>query len=165
MDFQHTARSLSGRWHRGIDYPAAERFPALYTSNWGHVSEAEFLRHYEDQRRRTRQPLDLREDPFRVSELEVKLSLVYDFRDADFLGLPIADLYHDSDYTTPKRLAAAAYRRGAEGILVWSAAVDVEPRGAAWNLIIFPDNVRSGSLIRPTGVWTSIRWFGAPSTT
>ena len=155
-DYAYTIESI-GRWHRGRDHAEPFRFPALYTSERTYVAGAEFLRHIEDRRRQDGQPLDLRVDRYRTSELRVSLASVVDFRDPAVLELRPDDPYEDYDYDTPQLLAAEAHARGIEALLVWSAAI--EPLGAADNLIILPDNLQPGSFFeRPAGGWPFGCW-------
>jgi hypothetical protein len=158
-DYAYTTSTI-GRWHRGLDHPEPLRFPALYTSELPNVAEAEFLRHLESRRRGEGQPLDLRFERYRTSEIGVNLALVFDCRDPAVLGLRAEDLYDDHDYAAAQRLAGLAHERAAEGLLVWSAAID--PLGAATNLVIFPLNLQPGSSFQATGRSMAIRWLGPP---
>lgn len=152
-DFAYTVGTI-GRWHGGLDHPDAVRFPALYTSLQAHVAEAEFLRHLDD-RTRSSGHIDLRRDRFRLSQLVVKLSRVVDLCHLEATGMTCEVLCRDTDYTLPQRLAAEAYGRGAEGILVWSCAVD--PVCSQVNLIVFANGLLSGSSVEESGVWSQIR--------
>jgi hypothetical protein len=79
------------------------------------------------------------------------------------LGLSFADLCQDPDdlegdpchaavWETPRRIAEAAFNRGAEGILVPSAS------RRSVKLIVFPENLRPGSIIEVTGELYEPRW-------
>jgi hypothetical protein len=152
-DFAHTT-GTAGRWHLGFDHAEAARFPALYTSLQAHVAEAEFLRHL-DGRTRSSGHIDLRRDRFRLSQLATKLSRVFDLRDLEAAGLTCEAVCHDTDYTLPQQLAAEAHGRGAEGLLVWSCAV--EPACSQVNLIVFANGLLPRSSVEETGVWSQIR--------
>jgi hypothetical protein len=154
-DYQHTRRT-SGRWHRGgPSIPESERFSALYASMLSHVAEAEFLRRLDHRRRAEGRRIDLREDRYRLSQLDLGPSRVFDLRDLSALGVTCRDVCQDDDYSVPQRLAAEAYRRGAEALLVWSCAVD--PLCSHVNVIVFPDQFLPGSRMRESGVWSEIR--------
>lgn len=143
-----------GRWHLGKDHPSPTRFPALYASILGHVAEAEFLRHLDQRRRQSGTRINLTRDRYRLSELAVNLSRVFDLRDLAALGLTCEELCRDVDYDLSQQLAAEAHRRGAQGLLLWSCAV--EPDCSQVNLVVFADGLPPGA-IRETGQWTQIR--------
>jgi RES domain len=131
-------RYRSGRFHRGIpEFGEDHAWPALYLSSAPHVCLGEYLRHI-------RHLEDLR-DP-RLSQLEVNLGVVLDCRDVDALGITREALLEDIDYTLGQRLAAAAIRRGCEGLVVPSATHFKEP-----NLVVFPRSMRSTSNVVLTG--------------
>jgi hypothetical protein len=76
---------------------------------------------------------------YRLSELEVELSVVLDCRDALALGLATADLIHHGDFLITQEIAAEAIVRGADGILVPSATQMGD------NLVVFPDRLTGSS--------------------
>lgn len=68
----------------------------------------------------------------RLSGLEIRLGPTFDYRDPAAIGLVLADLVDNYDFTVTQELAAAAIAHGAEGILVPSAT------GLGDNLVILP---------------------------
>ncbi len=130
------ARFVSGRYNRGLDrFPERETFPALYLATGPEICLGEIYRHL------TPELLPSLND-FRLSELLASLQRVVDCRDPDPLGLTPGDLSHDTDYRATQTLGAAADRGGLEGLLVPSAT------GLGDNLILFPQHLLSGSLVR-----------------
>jgi hypothetical protein len=73
----------------------------------------------------------------------VSLSSVIDLRDPSVLGLTLADVIDDYDYTTTQAVAAAELRHGAEGLLVPAASM------VSANLIVLVDNLLPTSVIEP----------------
>jgi hypothetical protein len=123
---------VTGRWHRAVDrYPPDQTWPALYTGIGLHVCLGEVLRNAADDRVRL----------FRYTELRVRFSAVLDCRDPADFGLTSDVLLHDFDFDAPHAVAAAARRRAAEALLVRSASFLGD------NLVIFPDLVRSDSIV------------------
>jgi hypothetical protein len=124
---------VSGRYNRGADQFAADQvWPALYLALGPEIALGEIVRHVVPE-------LIERLNDFQLSELQVELSAVLDFRDPVPLGLAAADLVGDYDFDLTQELAAAAIARRAEGILVPSATKLGD------NLIIFPTGLRSAS--------------------
>jgi hypothetical protein len=80
---------------------------------------------------------------------------VFDLCDPGNPDLTCGAVCHDTDYALPHQLAAEAHRRGAEGLLVWSCAV--EPACSLTNLIIFANGLLPESSVAETGVWSQIR--------
>lgn len=72
---------------------------------------------------------------FLLSEFSIILPAVLDCRDVTAMGLAPNDLLHDTDWSVPQGLAAAALVRGAKGMIVPSATLLGD------NLIILPDNL------------------------
>ena len=132
---------VSGRFHRGRDaFPAEACWKALYTSVGQHIALAERIRHTSatSLRRLANQ---------RMSRLRVHLREVVVLcapggcADSGAPGLTLADVCRPMDYQCPQELARAA-RSIAEAMLVPSCTGF--PEG---NLIIFPDRLRSGSVV------------------
>ena len=76
---------------------------------------------------------------YRLSEIEVDLESIIDCRPIATFGIPIEELIRDRAYDVTQRIARAALRTGAQGILVPSAT------RLGDNLVIFPDNLRPES--------------------
>lgn len=132
------ARLVSGRYNRGLDrFPEDEVFPALYLATAPEVCLGEIYRHI------TPELLPSLND-FRLSELRAEIQRVADCREPSVLGLAPEDLSHDTDYRATQALGAAAGGDGdgVEGLLVPSAT------GLGDNLILFPQNLLSGSRVR-----------------
>lgn len=132
----------SARFHCGAsDPPAAEticrevrrRWTALYLGLSREVCIGEILRHTT--------PELLPQLNHRYTRLRVALERVLDCRDLGVLGLTGEDLWRDTDYCIPQRLALAALDRSVEGLLVPSAT------RLGDNFILFPEVLRSGSSI------------------
>lgn len=128
-----------GRFHRG--------WPALYLSLRSHVAQGEISRHL------TRDTFPLLRDAYRLTEFRVVLEDVHFFAEPpDFLDSTLAtisggDLCRDVDFAAAEpivgqRLAAAAFDRGTEGILVPSCT-----GYAGGNLVLFPGHLRHGSRV------------------
>jgi hypothetical protein len=79
----------------------------------------------------------------RFTELHVELTAVIDCRAPSPAGLALNDLCDDTDWSVPRSLVAAARARQAEALLV--------PSATRWgaNLIVFPDLLREGAVLRP----------------
>ncbi len=121
---------VSGRFHRGRDlFPEDQVFPALYTSPVAHLAVWEMVR-----QRASTNLLFLQNN--RLSQLDVSLTAVLDFSDVSTLGLSSADI-HGADRTIPWAIGAAAVGRGANGLIIPSAAMN------GTNLVIFPTNLPS----------------------
>lgn len=129
------SHKVSGRYNRGLDkFPKGEVWPALYASLGAETCLGEILRHIDES------TLPMLND-FRISELSVELTVVFDFRNPRLIGLSAGDLCHETDYRIPQELAAASIDRGAEAMLVPSAT------RLGDNLILFPSNIRPTSRI------------------
>jgi len=139
----------------GSVWPADRRFSALYTSMGDQGPRCAF----EEMRRHSAtagpagpvlaSPTALVLRPFEFAELRVRLGRVVDFRALPDLGWTDDDLYGTPEDRAPQRLAEIAYQRGAEAILVRSAA-----RASCINLVIYPANQHGWSpaaLVEPTG--------------
>jgi len=79
----------------------------------------------------------------RLTRIRVSLSVVLDLRDPLVLGLALADVTNDYDYSITQEIAATALRRGVEGLLVPAASL------VSANLVILVDNLLPSSLIEP----------------
>lgn len=79
----------------------------------------------------------------RLTRIQVSLSVVLDLRDPSILGLTLADMTDDYDYTITQALAAAALQRGVEGLLVPAASL------VSANLVVLVDNLLPDSEIQP----------------
>jgi hypothetical protein len=134
---------LSGRYHRGRDlFPVNAVFPALYTSAGPEIATWEMIRH---SRRSTAIAMWQRFTTVHLSRLQLTLEAVLDLRDPSATGISQADLIGD-DYTLTQAIGAVAAAEGHEGLIVPTATGIGEP-GAAFNVVIFTDNVRPGSTI------------------
>jgi len=121
---------VSGRFHRGRDlFPEDQVFPALYTSQSAHVAVWEMVR-----QRASTNLLFLQNT--RLSQLDVSLTAVLDCGDPSVLGVRSADI-HGTDRRIPWAIGAAAIERGANGLIIPSAAMN------GTNLVIFPTNLPS----------------------
>src|SRR5438477_6893612 len=131
---------VSGRYNRGTDrFPVEEVWPALYQSCSAEVCLGEVVRHVAS-------PAQLAAlNDYHLSELSLRLHLALDCRDIGALGLDVQDLLHETDYTAPQALAAAAVTRGAEALWVPSATQLGE------NLIVLTVLLRSDSVVELVG--------------
>jgi RES domain len=121
------SRKYSGRYHQAQDlFPPDEVWAALYLALGRDIALGEMVRHTSGARL----------NELRFTEFRVELEAVLDGRDATILGLVPEDLWHDTDFSIPRGLAAAAIAHGAEGMLVPSAT------RLGNNLILFPDRLR-----------------------
>ena len=131
------SRLISGRYHRAPDrFPNDPCWPALYLSLSDGGAIAELTRRLEPT---TLAGLNNR----RLTRIRVSLSVVLDLRDPLVLGLALADVTNDYDYSITQEIAATALRRGVEGLLVPAASL------VSANLVILVDNLLPSSLIEP----------------
>ncbi len=125
---------VSGRYHRAPgEFPNDEVWAALYLALSPEVGLGEVLRHFDD--------LMPQLNEYRLSELAVEISVVFDCRNAASLGLTMAGLIRDGDFLLTQELAAEAITRGAEAILVPSATKLGD------NLIVFPERLTAASTV------------------
>jgi RES domain-containing protein len=126
---------VTGRYHRGLDqFTSTDTWLALYVALNPETCMGELLRHFSPEL----YPLL---NSYRLTELAVDLRSVADCRDPEVLGLSIADIVDDVDFSTTHRLGEAAYRSGSEGMLVPSATALGD------NLVVFTTNLHPGSRI------------------
>lgn len=131
------SRLVSGRYHRAPDrFPNDFCWSALYLSLSDGGAIAELTRRVEPT---TLAGLNNR----RLTRVRVSLSAVVDLRDPSVLGLTLADVTDDYDYTITQAVAAAALRHGVEGLLVPAASL------VSANLVVLVDNLLPTSLIEP----------------
>lgn len=133
------ARLYSGRYHRAISgYPAGESWLALYLALGPDVSLGEILRNM---------PPELMPElnTYRISEIDIELGSVIDYRNIAALGITLDNLLNDLDYTTSQRLGAATLAMGVEGMLVPSAT------RLGDNLVVFPDQLHPDSRLDVVG--------------
>jgi RES domain-containing protein len=133
-----------GRFNAGAENDIKPPFRALYASVESAAALLEVVRHlgYRSSDRQAVVALD--DIAMRVlTEIDVQLRRVFDWREEPSLG-------HMS-YRQMQQLAAAAFKGGAEGILVPSAT------GIDANLAIFVDNVGDGSRIEVVRQITELR--------
>lgn len=130
---------FSARYNRGIDqFPQEQVWPALYVALAPEICLGEILRRLS--------PEDMASlNQYRLTELEIRLAATFDCRAPAGLGLVLADLVDDYDFTATQELASAAIARGAEGILVPSAT------GLGDNLVVFPNQVSGSSRLTVVG--------------
>jgi RES domain-containing protein len=127
------SRLVSARYHIAPpDASSGRSWPALYTALDLAVALAEVQRNIQ---------ISALKD-YRFTEIWVRLEAVFDFRDLYSLGLTADQLLDDHDYTLAQSIALAALDAGAEAILVPSAS------RLGDNLILFPDQIRSASVIQ-----------------
>lgn len=120
---------ISGRFHRGRDlFSENQVFPALYTSQAAHLAVWEMVR-----QRASTNLLFLQNN--RLSQFDVSLTAVLDCGNPSVLGLSSAEI-HGTDRRIPWAIGAAAVERGANGLIIPSAAMN------GTNLVIFPTNLR-----------------------
>jgi hypothetical protein len=137
-----------GRFNAGVDSVIKPPFRALYASIESAAALLEVVRHlgYRSTDRRAVVALD--EIAMRVlTQIDVDLQRVFDWRREPVLR---GNLSHAS-YRQTQQLAAAAFNRGAEGILVPSAT------GIDANLVIFVDNLGDSSRIEVVRQITDIQ--------
>jgi RES domain-containing protein len=131
LDHGGSLRS-SARFHRAaVDFPAGPAWSALYTGFDLAVAVSELQRNVRSEEL----------DQYRFTEIWVQLEAVLDCRNLAALGLTEADIFHDTDFETPRALAAAAIERQVEGIVVPSAS------RLGDNRVIFPHLVRATSVV------------------
>ena len=129
------ALRTSGRYHRGLDlFRPDQTWPALYTSLEPEIAIWEMVR-----RSAARSLAYLANNL--LSELEVELTRVLDLSDPGVVGLTATDLT-GPEHAVCQELAAAAWARGAEALLVPSAALPGS------NLVILPSNLQSPASLR-----------------
>jgi hypothetical protein len=154
----------SGRYHRGLDQHGGRHWPALYTSLDRATSAWEYTRlllriigsdYSQGKDLNTLRTL-LSNGRVNVTALSVSLSVILDIRDPVNLGLSLADITNDYDFSKTQQIAQAAIDAGAEAILAPSAS------GNGFNLIIFTESLRSTSTIR-AGVSHEIKLLSIPS--
>ena len=132
-----------GRWHRGgRTFRPDQVFATLYTAVSDAVATWEYIRH---SRRSDADEMWLRFTSVTLSKLHLRLSAVLDLRDPSLAGLSVDDLI-GPDYTLPRAIGAAAFDRRLEGLLVPSAT-GVGEAGREYNVIVYPDNLRTDSLV------------------
>jgi hypothetical protein len=128
-DWNPSLRS-TGRYHRAGDrFSEGPTWPALYTSLAPQIAVWEMVR------RSVARDISYLANQ-QLTELEIAVSSVLDFRTPAALGLTTEDLTGPSS-EIPWLLAQAAVGRGAGGILVPSAALQGN------NLVLFPSNLPS----------------------
>jgi hypothetical protein len=133
---------VTGRFNQGLDkFPPEACWKALYTSVGQHVALGERIRHTS--------PSTLKKlANQRMSRLLIDLEVVVLACSTEGCahlavpGLTDADICHPTDYKRSQELASAV-RSTAEALLVPSCTGF--PEG---NLIIFPDRLRPGSVVR-----------------
>ncbi len=131
LDHGGSLRS-SARFHQAAkDFPHGPAWPALYTAFELAVALGELQRNIRSEEI----------DQYRLTEIWVQLEEVLDCRDLAALGLVDADIFDNTDFETPRALAAAAIDRDVEGIIVPSAS------RLGDNLIVFPYLVRARSVV------------------
>lgn len=131
------SRLVSGRYHQAPDrFPVGPCWPALYLSLSDGGAIAELTRRLEPT---TLAGLNNR----RLTRVYVSLSAVIDLRDPSVLGLSLADVTDDYDYTVTQAVAAAALRRGVEALLVPAASL------VGANLVVLVENLLPASVIEP----------------
>jgi RES domain-containing protein len=133
------SRRTTGRYNCGPDrFPSGPNWPVLYLALAPEVCIGELVRNVA--------PLDpARLNNYRVSELQVTLSVVVDCTDLTALRLELEDLCHDSDCEIPQELAEVAVHARYEGMIVPSAS------RLGTNLIVFPEQLRPDSAIEVRG--------------
>jgi RES domain-containing protein len=130
---------ISGRYNRGLDqFPEDQAWPALYLALGRDICLGEIVRHL------TPELLPTLND-YRVSEIAVHLQAALDARNPQQLGLPHTALWHDTDYSMPQALAAAALALGVEALLVPSAT------RLGDNLVVFTRQLRAASSLAVQG--------------
>ena len=130
---------VSGRYHRGLDdFQSEDTFPALYTSLSPEISLAELVRHTDAA---TLPNLN----NYRLTELAVTLQQVVDCTDPERLGLTFHEMLESTSFYYTQEIGAAVSSVGYEAARVTSAS------RLGHNLVIFPNNLRSGSRITVIG--------------
>jgi RES domain-containing protein len=130
-----------GRWHRGgTSFPPDQIFAALYTTVSDAVATWELIRH---SKRSDANEMWLRFTTVKLSRLRLRLVALLDLRDPSVAGLSLNSVTSD-DYLLTQTIGAAAFTQSLEGLLVPSAT-GVGMAGLDYNVVIFTDNLRSGS--------------------
>jgi RES domain-containing protein len=139
---------IGGRFNAGVDSDVKPPFRALYASIESAAALLEAVRHLGYRSPDRRDVVALDDIAMRVlTQIDVELQRVFDWRSEPLLR---ENLTHVS-YRQTQQLAAAAFNRGAEGILVASAT------GIDANLVIFVDNLGDGSQIDVVRQITDLR--------
>jgi RES domain-containing protein len=129
---------IGGRFNAGVDSGVKPPFRALYASIESAAALLEVVRHLGYQSADRRDVVALDDIAMRVlTQIDVELKRVLDWRRESVLR---ENLRHVS-YRETQQLAAAAFNRNAEGILVPSAT------GIDANLVVFVDNLDHSSRI------------------
>lgn len=129
-----------GRFHRG--------WPTLYLSLRSHIAQGEVSRHL------TPRTIPLLRDGYRLTEFWLELDAVLvcctmpDCVESLVPGVTRDDLCRDTDFqagplASSQHLGAAALARGVEGMIVPTCT-----GYAGGNLVLFPLQVRAGSVVR-----------------
>ena len=140
------SRLVSGRYHRAPDrFPNDPCWPALYLSLSNGGAIAELTRRLEPT---TLAGLNNR----RLTRVRVSLTAVLDLRDPSILGLTVADVIDDYNYSLTQAIAEAALRRGVEALLVPAASL------VSANLVVLVDNLLPTSTIQPLD-WVDPRLY------
>jgi RES domain-containing protein len=137
-----------GRFNAGVDSDVKPPFRALYSSVESAAALLEVVRHLGYRTADRRAVVALDEIAMRVlTQISVDLQRVFDWRAEPDLR----DNLSRMSYRYTQLLAAAAFKRGAEGILVPSATgIDV-------NLVVFVDNLDENSAIEVTRQITDLQ--------
>jgi len=132
---------IGGRFNAGADSDVKPPFRALYTSIESAAALLEVVRHLGYRSPDLRDVVALDDIAMRVlSQIDIELRRVFDWRSEPLLR---ENLSHAS-YRQTLQIAAAAFNREAEGILVPSAT------GIDANLVVFVDNLDDSSRIDVT---------------
>jgi hypothetical protein len=144
LNAEGSLAGTGGRFNAGVDSDIKPPFRALYASVESAAALLEVVRHlgYHTSDRRAVVALD--DIAMRVlTQIEIELQKVSDWTSQPNLS--------DVPYRQSQQLAAAAFKEGAEAILVPSAT------GIDANLVIFVDNLHDGSRIEVIRQITDLR--------
>jgi len=132
---------IGGRCNAGVDSDVKPSFRALYTSIESAAALLEVVRHLGYRSPDRRDVVALDDIAMRVlTQIDIELQRIFDWRSEPLLR---ENLSHAS-YRQAQQIAAAAFNREAEGILVPSAT------GIDANLVVFVDNLDDSSRIAVT---------------
>jgi RES domain-containing protein len=144
LNAEGSLAGTGGRFNAGVDSDVKPPFRALYSSVESAAALLEVVRHLGHRSSDRRAVVALDDIAMRVlTQIEIELQRVFDWRSEQHLS--------EVSYRQSQQVAAAAFREGAEGILVPSAT------GIDANLVIFVDNLHDGSRIEVVRQITDLR--------
>jgi RES domain-containing protein len=144
LNAEGSLAGTGGRFNVGVDSDIKPPFRALYASVESAAALLEVVRHLGYHASDRRAVVALNDIAMRVlTQIDIDLQRVFDWRSEQNL--------REVSYRESQQMAAAAFKEGAEAILVPSAT------GIDANLVIFVDNLHDGSRIEVVRQITDLR--------